>query len=263
MPKAKPPDTTDQILDDIRSSNRAILAVNKDQLDAAQTHVDVAKKQSTTQNKILDTVQQSLGVQNDQLAVAKDQLKVAEGQLKVAKTTRDIELKQLEVQAAQLKLSKHIYKVLRDILKTLDKHTFTLTISKEKPPMAVQPEVGSAFKVIMQDNGNPITPPDGTVYSWTTDGANDVIEEKSIDGSFSLVSITVPGDEPDRTTLEISVSGNDPDGNEITGTLTVDIVPAVDQHTYTLVVQQLLDPSINPLRKKASQLPAETPKRKK
>lgn len=112
--------------------------------------------------------------------------------------------------------------------------------------MSVQPGIGSAFKAIMQDNGNAITPPDGTVYRWSTEDPSDLIEEKSIDGSFALVSITVTGDNPDRTTMQLTSKTADPDGNEITGTLTVDIVPGV-KHTYTLLLQQVVDPSINPL----------------
>jgi hypothetical protein len=267
MPKGKPPDTTDQILDDIRRSNAAILAtadksldLQKEQLDAAESTQAIAGKSLQLQNKQSDVANESLDVLKQQLNTANKSLDVENEQLKVLKQIRLAEKK-------QLKLLKAILKALLGIFEnTKPHHVYTLIISKEKPPMAVQPGVGSAFKVIMQDNGNPITPPDGTVYSWITDNADDVIEEKSIDGSFSLVAITANGDDPERTTMTITVTGADPNGEPLEGSLVVDVVPGVEQHTFTLVIQQLLDPSINPLvgrKPESSQLPAPTLKHKK
>ena len=238
--KPKPPPSTDQILDDIRRSNAAIL----------KTVQDDAK----VQEEQLKVQYHSLELQQNQYSVAVDGVKLQYEQLAVAQQS-------LEQQAIANQNLDQIWVMLSKILTAIlvtappKPHTYSIKVVKENQ-MAVLPGRPSAFKAIMQDNGNPITPPDGTIYVWSTDDPTDLIEEKSIDGSSALVSITVTGDNPDRTELTATARTFDPDGKEISGSLTTEIVPGVE-HTYTLVVQQVVDPSINPLRGgKPTQLPA-------
>ena len=252
--KPKPPPSTDQILDDIRKSNAAILKVVSD--DAA------------VQQEQLKVQYHSLELQRDQYSVAVDGVKLQHDQLEVAQQQLDLEDQQLAVLNSLLfgqgianqnldQILTVLYKILTAILVTAPPkpHVYSIVVKKENQ-MAVLAGRPSAFKAIMQDNGNPITPPDGTIYVWSTDDPTDLVEEKSIDGSAALVAITVTGDDPSRTTLTATAQTLDPDGKEVSGSLTTDIAPGVE-HTYTLVVQQVLDPSINPLRGgKPTQLPA-------
>jgi hypothetical protein len=228
----KPPDSTDQILHDILSTDRLILKTVNDSLD-----------------------------------VQKEQLKVAEGQLKVSQRTQHLVSAGVTVQRHQLHVSKLILKTLRDILEVTKPHTYRLIVTKEQPNMSVQPGIGAGFKVIMQDNGNPIDPPVGTVYEWMTDDNTDTIEDLSIAQDASLVKITTTDPPTEgRTQLTATASATDPAGEVISCELTTDIVPGVS-HTYTLEVQQTFqggEPIVNPFaRRSAPPAPPSRPKGKK
>jgi hypothetical protein len=101
--------------------------------------------------------------------------------------------------------------------------------------MAVEANKAAAFAATLEDNGNPIDLPVNTSWQWSTDDDTDQIQVVSLD--TSVVNITVVDPPDTRKTLEVTAQTVAPDGNEVQGSVTVDIVPGVT-HTYTVSVNQ-------------------------
>lgn len=101
--------------------------------------------------------------------------------------------------------------------------------------MAVQPGVGSGFAAVLEDNGNPISLPDGSTFAWSTDDPTDQIVVSPDTMSASITVSNPPAD--GRTTITVTADTTAPDGTDVSGEVTTDIVPAVE-HTYTVTVTQ-------------------------
>jgi hypothetical protein len=103
--------------------------------------------------------------------------------------------------------------------------------------MSLEPGVGAAFQATLLDNGNPIDLPDSSSWSWSTDDPTDEITQGGGDGSTVKVVISDPP-ASGRTTVDITATTTDPAGNEVSGSVTEDIIPGVE-HTYTVNVSQI------------------------
>jgi hypothetical protein len=101
--------------------------------------------------------------------------------------------------------------------------------------MAVEANQPAGFQALLEDNGNPIELPAGSTFAWSTDSDTDQIQPS--DDTYTA-KITVVDPPADRETLTVTATTTDPDGNQVSGDVTVDIVPGVT-HTYTVSVSQL------------------------
>lgn len=102
--------------------------------------------------------------------------------------------------------------------------------------MSVTAGVPSNFAAVLQDNGNAIALPSGSIFNWVTDDDTDQITVLVDDGSS--VQITVTGANASRTQMTATADTTAPDGTDVSGSLTVDIIPGVT-HTYTVSVSQV------------------------
>jgi hypothetical protein len=103
--------------------------------------------------------------------------------------------------------------------------------------MAVTPGVASAFGATLQDNGNPIDLPPNSQWKFSTDDPTDVIQNQSQDGSVILVTVNPPAGST-RNTLTVTADTTDPNGDDVSGSVTTDITPGVT-HTYSVNVSQV------------------------
>lgn len=102
--------------------------------------------------------------------------------------------------------------------------------------MAVQPGIASAFNAQLEDNGNPISLPAGSTFAWSTD---DPTDQLSVSEDSTTVQITVTSPPASgRATITVTADTTAPDGSDVSGTCTTDIVPVVG-HTYTVTVSQV------------------------
>lgn len=99
--------------------------------------------------------------------------------------------------------------------------------------MAVLPGRGADFGAQLEDNGNAIALPSGSTFAWSTDDETDQI---NISDDTLTATIVVAADTT-REELTVTATTTDPDGNEVSGSVTVPIVPGVT-HTYTVSVFQ-------------------------
>lgn len=103
--------------------------------------------------------------------------------------------------------------------------------------MAVLVGVATPFQATLQDNGNYIDLPVGSVFAWSTDDDTDQIQIVTPD--TRVIKVTVVNPPANRTTITVTASTTAPDGTTVSGSATTDIVAGVT-HTYTVVVGQLV-----------------------
>lgn len=112
--------------------------------------------------------------------------------------------------------------------------------------MAVQPGVPSNFNAVLEDNGNAIALPAGSIFDWTTDDDSDQISILTEDGANAQITVQA---NTSRTQMTASASTTAPDGSTVEGSITVDIVPGVT-HVYTVSVSQVFATAVTGTRKK-------------
>jgi hypothetical protein len=102
--------------------------------------------------------------------------------------------------------------------------------------MAVQPGIASSFAAVLEDNGNAIDLPSGSSFAWSTDDPTDqiAVSDDTLTASITVSSPPASG----RTTITVTADTTAPDGSDVSGSVTTDIVPGVT-HTYTVSVSQV------------------------
>jgi hypothetical protein len=258
-PPVKPPPTTDQILFEILATDKEILkatsqgvTVAEEQLTAAATGLLVARDQLVAARAQLDITHDLKAIAQTELQIVTKVLEIEAQQLAVATQTLEIEKQHLAVAKAQFLATSEGNDILRGILESINEitppppHRFTVRVQKAKPPMAVEAGKGAGFTAQMEDNANPIELPAGSTFSWKTDDDTDTIVPVSADNSDLVIVTTTDPPAEGRTSLTVTASAVDPDGDTIEGELTTDIISGVG-HTFTISVNQV---QINPLRKK-------------
>lgn len=101
--------------------------------------------------------------------------------------------------------------------------------------MAVVAGQGSDFGATLEDNGNPIGLPSGSTFAWSTDDPTDQIVP-SADTTSATITVAATNTRPSIT---VTASTTAPDGSNVSGSVTTEIIPGTVPHTYTVTVSQL------------------------
>jgi hypothetical protein len=89
------------------------------------------------------------------------------------------------------------------------------------------------FQAQLNNNGVPVSLPGGSSWDWTTDDTLATITIDTSDPTGGTVDISIPANDT-ATQIIVTASTTDPDGNVVTGTLTVPVTPGVSMFTVTV-----------------------------
>lgn len=90
------------------------------------------------------------------------------------------------------------------------------------------------FNAVLQDNGVPVaTQPSG--WTWGTNDPSAVVTPVTTDPTGATVTVAIPASDT-STSIVITASNKDPNGNPVSGSLTV---PVAAGGTFTVVVTQI------------------------
>lgn len=132
----------------------------------------------------------------------------------------------------EVKLLKRILHTDREILRAIQSlHHYSISVRSSQ--MAITQGATGTFAAQLEDNGNPISLPSGSTFAWTADDPNAVLAPSA--DSLSVV-VSIPATDG-ATSITVTASTVDPNGQPVSGSVTVPIIPGV-QHTFTVAVTQ-------------------------
>lgn len=153
---------------------------------------------------------------------------------------RDRELREL------IRIEREQLEVQEKILHELEhKHHYNVVVSQvgesahlttEEIQMANNIPTGGqgTFNAVLQDNGVPVaTQPSG--WTWGTNDPSAVVTPVTTDPTGATVTVAIPASDT-STSIVITASNKDPNGNPVSGSLTV---PVAAGGTFTVVVTQI------------------------
>lgn len=135
-----------------------------------------------------------------------------------------------------LSILRDIRRELHDILHLLKHHhhRYSIRVTQENSQMAISVGATGTFAAQLEDNGNPIPLPSGSTFAWSADDTNATLAPNA--DSTSVV-VTIPATDT-STSITVTATTVAPDGNKVSGSLTVPIIPGVS-HTFTVSVTQV------------------------
>lgn len=139
----------------------------------------------------------------------------------------------LEDDREEIRILKQMLHSLRRIEKELQSlHHYSIHITGDS--MAITVGATGTFSAQLEDNGNPISLPAGSTFTWSADDTNASLAPSA--DSTSVV-VSVPATDA-STSITVTASTVAPDGSTVQGSVTVPIIPGV-AHTFTVSVTQI------------------------